>query len=81
MIRLAGGCDHAVVYLICDGGYLRWPVLICPFKHSDVAHHKGYFSCTLESIRKDVECTFRMLKKWWKILEYGIRFDNIEVVE
>jgi hypothetical protein len=55
--------------------------LVCPFKHSGAATHKGYFSCALESIRKDVECTFGILKKWWKILEYGIRFDNIEVVE
>ena len=69
------------VYFICDGGYLRWPVLICPFKHSGSATHKGYFSSTLESVRKDVECTFGILKKRWKILEYGIRFDSIEVVE
>lgn len=69
------------VYLICDGGYLRWPVLVCPFKHSGCATQKGYFSATIESVRKDVECTFGILKKRWKILEYGIRFDDIEVVE
>ena len=69
------------VYFICDGGYLRWPVLICPFKHSGSATHKGYFSSTLESVRKDVECTFGILKKRWKILEYGICFDTIEVVQ
>ncbi len=69
------------MYLICDGGYLRWPVLICPFKHSGCATQKGYFSSTIESVRKDVECTFGILKKRWKILEYGIRFDDIEVVE
>jgi hypothetical protein len=69
------------VYFICDGRYLRWPDLICPFKHSGAATHKGYFSCTLESVRKDVECTFEILIKRWKILEYGICFDNIEVVE
>ena len=34
------------VYLICDGGYLRWPQLICPYKHEkwvwekDISHHK-----------------------------------------
>ena len=69
------------VYLICDGGYLRWPVLVCPFKHSGPASQKGYFSATLESVRKDVECTFGILKKRWKVLEYGIRFDDIHVVE
>ena len=69
------------VYFICDGGYLCWPILVCPFKHSGSPTQKGYFSSTLESIRKDVEYTFGILKKQWKILEYGIRFDNIEVVE
>ena len=51
------------MYLICDGGYLHWPVLICPFKHSGCATQKGYFSSTIESVQKDVECTFGILKK------------------
>ena len=38
-------------------------------------------SSTLESVRKDVECRFGILKKRWKILKYGIRFEEIEVVE
>ena len=29
------------VYLICDGGYLRWPTLVCPFKAESVLTHKG----------------------------------------
>ncbi|KAL9182044.1 hypothetical protein ACHAXT_012387 [Thalassiosira profunda] len=69
------------VYLICDGGYLRWPTLICPYKGEPVTSTKGHFSSHLESIRKDVECVFGILKKRWKILEYGIRFRDIEVVE
>ena len=69
------------VYLICNGSYLRWPILICPFKHSGPASQEGYFSSTLESVRKDVECTFGILKNRWKILEYGIWFEEIEVVE
>lgn len=28
-----------------------------------------------------MECTFGILKKRWKILEYGIRFNDIKVVE
>ena len=74
-------CWGIILLFANSPGYLRWPVLICPFKHSGVATHKGYFSCILESVRKDVECTFGILKKRWKILEYGICFDNIEVVE
>ncbi len=29
--------------LICDGGYLRWPELICPYKHKPVSSWKGFF--------------------------------------
>ena len=60
---------------------MRWSVLVSPFKHSGPASQKGYFSTALESVRKDVECTFGILKKRWKALEYGIRFDDINVVE
>ena len=74
-------CGSRGLYLICDGGYLRWPCLICPFKHESCSTQKGYFSSNLESVRKDVECTFGILKKRWKILEYGIRFNDIKVVE
>ena len=60
------------VYLICDGGYLRWRTLICPYQFSREGTKKGYYSANLESVRKDVECTFGILKKRWRILEYGI---------
>ena len=53
------------VYLICDGGYLRWKSL-------------GYFSANLESVRKDVECTFGILQKRWRILEYGFQYCSAE---
>ncbi len=33
------------VYLICDGGYIRWPELICPYKHEPVSSQKGFFFC------------------------------------
>ncbi len=56
-------------------------MLVYPFKHSGPASQKGHFSTALESVRKDVECTFGILKKRWKVLEYGIRFDDIHVVE
>ena len=57
-------------------------VVICtgpPFKHEGCATQKGYFSSNLESVRKDVECLFGILKKRWKILEYGIHFPDIKV--
>jgi hypothetical protein len=61
-------------YLVCDGGYLHWKTLICPFPTDDVGGRRGYFNGNLESIRKDVECTFGILKKRWRILDYGLPY-------
>ena len=69
------------VYLICDGGYLRWPILICPYTGASKETEEGYFSSNLESVRKDVECLFGILKIRWKCLESGLRFRDIRVVE
>jgi hypothetical protein len=60
-------------YLISDNGYLRWPITICPFMHAKKTTCEGYFSSNLESVRKDVECVFGILKKRWKILDYRFR--------
>lgn len=70
-------CHSQGVYLICDGGYLRWKTLICPFPHAHSASRHGHFSTNLESVRKDVECTFGILKKRWRILEYGMQYRSI----
>lgn len=69
------------VYLICDGGYHRWPILICPYKHAHCATLEGYFSSNLESVRKDVECVFGILKKKWKILANGFLYRDIAKCE
>ena len=60
-------------YLICDNGYLRWPTSICPYMHADRTSMEGYFSTNLESVRKDVECVFGIMKKRWKVLDHGFR--------
>lgn len=69
------------IYLICNGGYLRWRTLICPFKHASINTPEGYFSKNLERVRKDVECIFGILKKRWRLLDYGIRFRDIKVAD
>ncbi len=46
-----------------------------------VASSEGYFSSNLESVRKDVECTFGMLKKRSKILNNGLVYRNIKICE
>ena len=65
-------------YLISDNGYLRWPITICPFMHAQKTTCEGYFSTNLESVRKDVECVFGILKKRWKILDYGFKHRSIK---
>ena len=56
------------IYLICDGGYLRWPQLVCPYKHKPVSTRKGYFSSRVESVCKDVDCVFGIIKKGGRFL-------------
>jgi hypothetical protein len=64
-------------YFICDGGYILWPELICPYKHEPVLSKKGYFSSQSESVQNDVECVFGIVKKIRRILDYGIRFHSM----
>jgi len=65
------------VYLICNNGYCRWPISICPYAGAAKTSLEGYFSTNLESVRKDVECVFGILKERWKILDYGLRFRHM----
>ena len=65
------------MYLICDNGYLRWPQSICPYEGANKATLEGFFSTNLESVRKDVECTFGILKKRWRILNNGLHYRDI----
>ena len=58
------------VYLICDGGYLKWRILQCGNKHpSDIDDH--YYSENIASVRKDIECVFGRLKRRWRWLLNG----------
>jgi hypothetical protein len=68
-------------YLICDNGYHRWPNSIPPYANADSASLEGYFSTNLESIRKDVECTFCILKKRWRVLNDGFYYRDINTCE
>ncbi|KAI2513545.1 Plant transposon protein [Fragilaria crotonensis] len=64
-------------YVIVDNGYLRWPTTIPPMK--DTCNRSELrFSQWLEALRKDVECTFGILKGRWRILKTGIRVHNTE---
>ncbi len=68
-------------YSICDDGYHRWPTLICPSTNATNATLEGYFSTNLESVRKDVESTFGILKKQWNVLNNGFYYRDINICE
>jgi hypothetical protein len=71
--------EHKGVWMAVDGGYHRWKTTIPPMKDSsDVLEQR--FSKWLEAMRKDVECTFGILKSRWTILKTGIRTHDLEMV-
>lgn len=51
------GQERVGGYLLADGGYHKWRCLQCPRPHDSRPFMKTW-SAALESIRKDVECTF-----------------------
>jgi Plant transposon protein len=59
------------VYLLVDGGYRKWRIMICPLKHT-VEEDKARWSEFAESVRKDVECSFGILKKRYQLLKSAI---------
>jgi hypothetical protein len=69
-------------FLICDNGYLQWPTLICPFRRSEGnTPLESCFSTNIESVRKDVECCFGILKSRWKSLDSGFHHRSIQVCQ
>ena len=64
-------------YLIVDNGYLSWSVTVPPINHT-MKRSEIRLSQWLESLRKDVECTFGIMKARWRILKYGLRYHSIE---
>ena len=62
------------VYLICDGGYHRWPCLISPVKTGVAGSPVMKWSAKVESIRKDIEGVFGILKKRFRFLK---NFNNL----
>lgn len=63
-------------YVIVDNGYLRWSVTVPPIKKTTL-RNEIRFSDWLESMRKDVECTFGILKGRWRCLKYGLRMHSL----
>jgi hypothetical protein len=56
-------------YLICDGGYHRWPCLVSPVKAGIPGSPVMKWSAKVESVRKDIEGVFGILKIRWRFLK------------
>lgn len=67
-------------YVIVDNGYMKWFTTVPSLKDS-IHKSEVHFSQWLESLRKDVECIFGILKCRWRILKTGIRLHNTEVAD
>ena len=65
------------VWFIVDNAYLSWSCTVPPVKDG-LTYTVIRFSEWLESMRKDVEFTFGILKGRFTILRYGLRFARIE---
>ena len=63
-------------WFIVDNGYLDWSCTVPPMKHP-VTYEEIRFSEWIESMRKDIECTFGIMKCRFAILKNGIRLESI----
>ena len=60
-----------------DDGYASWSCTVPPGTDG-TTYELIRFSEWLESMRKDVECTFGIMKGRFCLLRYGLRFQSIE---
>ena len=67
-------------WLLVDNGYLNWGTTIPPMKNT-IYQDASRWSEWLESMRKDVECTFVILKGRFRILKSGIRLHGVDVAD
>lgn len=72
--------NYRGAWLVVDNGYLHWPVTIPPFK-GDEYRKETRWSQWLESMRKDVECAFGIIKGRFRILKTGIRLHGVETCD
>jgi hypothetical protein len=67
-------------YLIVNNGYLNWSCMVPPFGVTNNVDEICW-SKWVESMRKDVECTFGILKGGWRILKAGVRIHGVNSVD
>jgi hypothetical protein len=71
---------HKGGWFITDNGYHHWPIFIPPYKRNNTKDALRWLQW-LESVRKDVECTFGILKGRWRILKAGVRLHGSETCD
>jgi hypothetical protein len=67
-------------YVIVDNGYLQRSTTVPPHKSSSNRSELRFLQW-LESLQKDVECMFGILKGRWRILNTGICLHTTEIVD
>ena len=68
--------EYSGVWFIVDNGYLSWSCTVPP-ENNGTTYAVIRFSEWLESMRKDVECLFGIMKGRFLILRYGFRLQKI----
>ncbi|KAI2512244.1 Plant transposon protein [Fragilaria crotonensis] len=68
-------------YLLCDGGYHRWPCLVFPMKSGAPGSPARKWSMLIESVRKDIEGTFGILKMRFRYLKDFNRMHSLRDVD
>jgi hypothetical protein len=67
-------------YIICDGGMPKHACFMDPMHHRS-SRNEVLFSEWLESVRKDVECTFGILKQRFRYLRNKIQHHSVFIIQ
>jgi hypothetical protein len=67
------------LYFITDNGYPRWAVLIRPDNNAQDSADV-FFMKWIESVRKDIECVFGILKSRFRFLRNAISYHSPKTI-
>lgn len=65
---------HKGAWILCDQGYHLWGMMICAFASSTAGTEMGPFNSRIGSVRKDIEDTFGILKKRFRVLRFPMLY-------
>lgn len=67
-------------YLICDNGFMKWRCLMPPMRYP-TKRSEARWSAQVESVRKDVERAFGIIKGRFRCLKVGLLFHFQEDID